>query len=283
MTEFSASNFNSLIELYIVFNFAYAGTDVFTNILESRVFSSKKKLFDRLDKFASQFDLVKNQIDKIESKKFILISSDESETTKLLGEEKATELKENVNSIKLEFLSKSQERKDEIQKNHVAENFPMLCFFSAFTTLWILIIISVEGYLVSSNDVLNTILVITVAQILLLTPIAIGDILDTEKLPPLGMDKAMLGGLVTIGVSVLVIKIVDIIFWNNLEVLSVLLVIVPPLHFILYLGRFFGVHYWQKNKITELLIEEKNNLNKIQKEVNRINALQKEIDDITRQ
>src|SRR5690606_30592042 len=143
------SYFNSILELFTVFNFAFIVSDTFNKELRGKIIGS----FDSLS------HSIKENQKMIDSSQDSLITIKNKVDTGVLDVNigVVNALRDRLNIIEHNFKELADNIEIEIKRNSLAEGFSEICLFTGTYTLFILLFISInattEKHITSFNEI----------------------------------------------------------------------------------------------------------------------------------
>ncbi|NGP87558.1 hypothetical protein [Fodinibius halophilus] len=248
-------NYSSLFELYIVFSFAYIGSETFSSIVNKKIFRSSEKLELKLQKINASLNACENLLTRftVNKEKVDGKAQFQSKYFKITQEKFDTYKKLNKN-----FSEDKKEKKSKIGLWRDEKGFAHISLFSALYCFFILYIAgSLDGF-EHKSVFITTLFVLSFIHIGLSAIFAAKDLFKK----PSDIKFTNWHVIIIWGIMLLLIFIYyniphefHIKYYLNTPAfwwLNIIAILTPLSHYFFYFIRFFRVHHLAKLEIEEL-------------------------------
>lgn len=255
-------DFSSLMELYAVFNFAYVGTNEFPKVLRTKIYDSKKVLQKQIEDHELQFDFFLKRIEKLKGDSFSILDAKGKQRTE---GDLYNSCVEDLNVHKKDFLNQKVKINSEIDRSHSIKNFSRISLLAAGISILFLGLSGFENVSVLEGVINNLIFLICCIQLIIISSFWIGDLVDKQEQPTVGIKWILIFILCIYLCSYLFCRYGWVLFEVREPWIISLYLITPCIHFVMYLSSYFLKHFWLQKDIYEIISVSNKNMSQISK------------------
>lgn len=253
-------DFSSLMELYAVFNFAYIGTNEFPKVLETKIYNSKKVLQKQIEDHELQFDFFLERLEKLKGENFSIVDDDgEQRTQQDLYDSCVKELSVH----KKDFINQEVKIKSEIERSHSIKNFSRISLLAAGISILFLGLSGFEGVEILDGVLNNLIFLICCIQLIITSSFWVGDLVDKQEQSTVSIKWILVFILCIYLCSYLFCRYGWVLFSVKDAWIISLYLVVPCIHFIMYLSSYFLKHYWLQKDLSAIISVSNTNMSKV--------------------